>query len=164
MSNLQTVLAGDHEVSGAPASAAAEGLFANPGGMIWLRHDWAGPVGSCAEVNFMPRVSRVGELDLEWTCIELPEFFLSHRAALLLLQGMSLSKILLPNHYLIANTEDGVLNLRTRADLVLRIDRWRAARAVPALQGLVLAVLPPRAAALDQQALLSALVAGSTSA
>jgi hypothetical protein len=164
MSNLQTVHAGDHAVAGATASAEAEGLFANPGGMIWLRHDWAGPVGSCAEINFMPRSSRVGELELEWTCVELPEFWLSHRAALLLLQGMSLSKILLPNHYLIAHTEDGVMNLRTRADLVLRVERWQAARAVPALQGLVLALLPTSAASLDQASLLSALVAGSTSA
>lgn len=158
MPDMQTLQDGSSHSSGASSDTEAQGILEGPGEIIWARRDWDKPLGVFHSATSAPRVSNVGGLSFSWVRIHVPQLLLGHRAAILLLQGMSLTKLLIPNH------EWRLPNSETRVELghlVLRVDSWEYWHSRPALTGLVLASLHKIPAELAAADVLGALAADS---
>lgn len=96
---------------------------------------------------------------LSWMRIDIPELVLERGAALLLLQGMQLTQLLIPNH----SVELG--ETRTQlAHLILRVDPWEMWRPVATLTNLVLAQLGEVPPGISPTELLAALASDSAPA
>jgi hypothetical protein len=103
--------------------------------------------------------ARVHDKWLAWVRIDIPELVLERSAALLLLQGMQLTQLLIPNH----SVELG--ETRTQlGHLILRVDPWQVWRPVPVLANLVLAQLGEVPPGLSPTEVLAALVSDSAPA
>ncbi len=142
MPEMQKVHADGHSIAGEGAAGAPRGLFESPGALIWQRRDWPRALGSLDSLRSELRRSQVQQRWFDWTLVEIPELKLERGAALLLLQGQSLSQLLIPNHEIL----DPQGRAYQIAHLILRVDPWEAWRAPPRLTRLVLAklgVLPP---------------------
>lgn len=162
MPQMQTSLAGDSRSPAATRSSATERLFAYPGNLIWYRSDWPSPVASFNEINATSRRSPVRGEWVRWSRIEIPELLLERAAALLLLQGMKLSQLLIPNHSIGYRPTPGADEVRTQlAHLVLRTNPWDSTGPVPRLTGLVLAQLGPVPRGIQPTELLAALATDS---
>lgn len=156
MSQMQEVHAQNFEGTGASVAAAAEGLFESPGALVWRRKDWAEPVGSCSVVDLTHKRTKAAGRWVSWARVSIPELTLERGAALLLLQGQSLSRVLIPNHELVAPS--GTYQV---AHLLLRVDPWELWRPVPRLTGLVLARLGEVPMGIPPTELLASLAADS---
>lgn len=136
MSQMQTILAeGDASADGSGPSCT-KGVFASPGEVIWYRSDWASPVASFSDVKVTRTRSKIRDRWVHWACVRIPELNLERTAALQLLQGMSTTQLLIPNHYVLFGEHRQQL-----AHQVIRVDSWEFWRPVPRLTGLVLANL-----------------------
>lgn len=127
--------------------------------MTWARRDWAQPVGYFDEISQQFVETRVGDHVIFWARVLVPELRLSRRAALLLLQGMPLGQLLLPNQDL--RFSEGGPTMWEAIHLVLRVDPWKYYVPVPRLSGLVLAVLERVPDALSPEEILAAVAANS---
>ena len=162
MPQMQTSLAGDSRSPAAARASTSEGLFKSPGGLIWYRSDWPRPVASFNEVSTVALSSPVRGEWVQWTRIEIPELLLERAAALLMLQGMPLSQLLIPNHSIGYRPTPDAEEVRMQlAHLLLRVDPWDVTRAVPRLTGLVLAQLGKLPLGLQPTEVLAALAADS---
>lgn len=160
MPQVQEVLTGDHAGSGAAAPSAASRLFKSPGTLSWQRRDWPSPLGSFDNINFARKRTEVGHRWVTWVRVDIPELLLARGASLLLLQGQSLSQLLIPNHELVYEG-GGVSHV---AHLILRVDPWRLWEPVPRLTGLVLAKLGEVPKGIPPTELLAALASDSAPA
>ncbi len=160
MPQMQAVHTDGHEGSGEAITHGAGGLFANPRALIWRRRDWPHAVASLNALHAQARRSHVQGKWFDWTLIQIPELLLERGAALLLLQGQSLSQLLIPNHELV-DLEGRTYQV---AHLLLRVDPWEAWRAQPRLTGLVLVRLGPLPAGINPTELLATLAQDSASA
>jgi len=156
---MQEVLAQDHQGARATAPATAEGLFKSPGQVIWRRSDWPNPVASFDFMQTAAMRANVQGKWLSWMRVDIPELVLERTTALLLLQGKSLSQLLIPNH----SVELGETRVQL-AHLLLRVDPWEPWRPVSRLTGLVLAQLGEVPAGISPTELLAALVSDSAPA
>lgn len=158
MSDMQTLQDGSSHDAGAASNTEAEGILQSSNEIVWARRDWDKPLGVFHSATSVRRTSSVGGASFHWVRIRIPELLLGHRATILLLQGMSLSKLLIPNHeWQLAGTE-------TRVELghiVLRVDPWEYWRPRPTLTGLVIASLGEIPAELLAADVLAALAADS---
>lgn len=169
MSNVQTN--GDHEDHRHPttdADAEPERVLAYPLKVKladWCRQDWPTPVGSFSTLHGNDVASHVGEFVVKWRRFEIPEFWLTQLAALLLLQGMSLSQLLIPGNFLRTETPNnqGTQVHGPLAHLLLRVDPWEAWQPLPRLTNLVLARLDEIPQELEPQQVLAALARDSSS-
>jgi hypothetical protein len=135
--------------------------FKSPGGLTWYRSDWPSPVATFNDLSSVAMSSPVRSEWVQWNRIEIPELLLERAAALLMLQGMKLSQLLIPNHS-VGCTDPSVGDRRVQlAHLILRVDPWDVARPVPRLTGLVLANLGPVPRGIQPTELLAALAADS---
>ena len=159
MPQMQEVLAGDHESAGAATASAAQRLFQSPGTLIWQRKDWPNPIGSLSTLHTTAKRSSVRGLWFDWNRIDIPELVLERHAAILLLQGQSLSQLLIPNHELVYNGKAFSI-----AHLILRTDPWQLWQPVPRLTGLVLAQLGELPRGIPPTELLATLAADSAPA
>ncbi len=159
MSQMQTILAEDHASADAAGPSSAKGLFSHPGEMIWHRRDWAAPVGSLSNISIVRTRSKVRDRWVSWACVRIAEFMLERNAALQLLQGMSPTQLLIPNHYVLFDGKQHQL-----AHQVIRIDRWEFWQPVPRLTGLVLANLGDVPRGVHPTELLAALATDSAPA
>lgn len=156
---MQEVLAEDRAGAGAAAPATTEGLFKSPGQIIWRRSDWPNPVASFSNMSTESMRAHVNGKWLSWVRIDIPELVLERGAALLLLQGKSLSQLLIPNH----SVELGETHVQL-AHLLLRVDPWEPWRPVSRLTGLVMAQLGEVPAGISPTEMLAALISDSTPA
>lgn len=156
MSNLQTTQLANHQGPDGPTPAPTEGLLTGPGEVRWERTDWGEPVGFFEEasLDIEPRDDTVHGHVLKWNKIHISSFRLGHRASLLLLQGMSLTSILLPNQLVRFPAYSLPVQV---AHLVLRVDPWKFWQPAPRLTGLVMASLIDIPAELADDEVLSAL-------
>lgn len=138
MSDLQTLHLDDRQSPRARAHTGTERVLGSTNEVKWLRTDWEYPVGCLTDLRTTERVSVIRGERLHWVLVEIAELWLTQKAALLLLQGMQLSKILIPNHTLVA---PGDLAYNQIAHLLLRVDPWQYWQSAPSLTGLVLAKL-----------------------
>jgi hypothetical protein len=120
----------------------------------WHRPDFQEPVGFLGEIRSTPRVREVGSERLEWVRVDVPVLVLGHRAALSLLQGISLSALLLPGHELRASEAC----VRDVFDVLLNVSPFRPYEAPPRLTGLVLGKIVRAPERVDQVLVLEALV------
>lgn len=93
---------------------------------------------------------------LSWVRIDIPELVLERGAALLLLQGIQLTQLLIPNH----TVELGETRVQL-AHLILRVDPWEMWRPVSVLTNLVLAQLGEVPPGISPTEVLAALAADS---
>lgn len=101
MSTLQEALASYFGSPSPTTHSFSSGIRPGTGevnNLIWSRSDWPEPVG-CARSCLITTHSEEA-LGLTWDNLRFSDFFLSHRAALFILQGMKLSDLLIPNHIL----------------------------------------------------------------
>lgn len=138
MSELQASHFDDQERSRARADTRTERVLGSTNEVAWLRTDWEHPVGFLSELHTTTCVSVIRGERMRWAMVAIPELWLTQKAALLLLQGMALSKILIPNHGLLA---PGDPVRHQVAHLLLRVDPWQYWQSAPSLTGLVLARL-----------------------
>lgn len=165
MPQMQTTFSGDQQSATAARASASDRLFKNPGGLTWYRSDWSSPLGKFNELNAAVKSSLVGDHWVEWNWIEIPELLLERSAALLLLQGMPLSQLLIPNHMVGYTLDPAVGELRDQlAHLILRVDPWEVWRPTPRLTGLVLAKLGEVPRGVTPTELLAALASDSAPA
>ncbi len=73
-----------------------------------------------------------------WAKVAFPRLRLSHKAALLLLQGQALSAILIPNHVLRFSNDEREVRA---GHVLLRCNPWEYYLPVPELTGIVVAKL-----------------------
>lgn len=77
-----------------------------------------------------------------WAKVVFPRLRLSHKSALLLLQGQALSAILIPNHVLKRQSFSGEpVVTATAGHVLLRCNPWEYYLSVPELTGVVVAKL-----------------------
>ncbi len=160
MSSLQTRR--NHEDHRHPPASLAkrpEGVFASSLKIVWDRRDWDCCVGSFHELELGLRESSVDGASVRWTRFRIPELLLSRKAAMLVLQGMALPQLLIPNHFL--HPADNFFDRKECAHLLLRADPWEPWHSRPRLAGLVLARLDSVPDGLDPQAVLAALARDS---
>ena len=138
MSHLQTLQDVGVCRAGTSPLTATERILVDPGEVKWMRTDWMNPVGAFIHSTTRFRTVEVREHKINWTSVEIDEFWLGHQAALLLLQGMPLSNLLIPNHRLVHADFERPLQV---AHVVLRVRPWEYWRARPVLQGLMLVAL-----------------------
>lgn len=131
--------------------AEAPGLYESADRVTWERSDWLEPVGYLYQLDFevflfewtasgfvrrhVPYETRI---DLDVTIVSIPRLRLTHRAALLLLQGHGLSNILIPNHRLRADDDTEITKL---VHMVVKVDPWSPYSPPPVLTNLKLAAL-----------------------
>lgn len=161
MSHLQTLQDVGAVRPSAGASAADQGILVSPGEIRWTRLDWAQPVGAFVNCTTTPRTSRVLDSVLEWNAVCIDELWLSHKAALLLLQGAKLSDVLVPNHRIVHPMLGASLQI---AHVVLRVDPWQYWLPRPVLRNLMVATLGPIPLGLSSSEVLAALAFDSASA
>ncbi len=141
-----------------PAGEATSGtawVGQGPEGVArWTRRDWATAVGWLPKVSFTLREQETSFGLLSWTRVEIPEFYLGHRASLLLLQGLKLGDLLVPNHELLT-PEGEVLQV---AHLFLGVDPWIPYEVPVVLRNLKLASLDALPLGLESPAVLDILV------
>lgn len=157
MSQMQTVHTDGHEGAGESIAGTSRGLFKSPGALIWRRRDWPSPVASLNAISVKSLRSQVRQKWFDWNLVAVPELMLERNAALLLLQGQSLSQVLIPNHELV-DAEGRTYQL---AHLLLRVEPWTVWLPQPRLTGLVLAELGPLPAGINPTELLATLAADS---
>lgn len=149
----------NYEGAGGATSTTAEGLFKCPGQVVWKRSDAVYPIASFNLMSTRHMRARVADKWMSWIKVDIPELELERASALLLLQGMSLTQLLIPNH----TVEMGETRLQL-AHLILRVDPWEMWRPPPKLTGLVLAQLGAVPPGVSPTALLAALVSDSAPA
>jgi hypothetical protein len=160
MPNLQTLFNESENSTPATTAPGPERICKGSGEIDWYRTDWGRAAGVITSFAFERRTHVSGSLRLDWGLVEISTMYLSHKAALLLLQGQKLSDILIPNHELRrgANRITGPL-----AHVLLRVDSWKYWQSRPALTGLKLAHLREIPDGLSSAEVLEILVAGSVS-
>lgn len=156
---MQEVLVEDCEGSGNSAPATSEGVFTCPGQIVWRRSDWPSPVASFNDMSTERIRTQVQDKWLSWVRVDLPELVLERSAALLLLQGIQLTQLLIPNH----SVEVGATRTQL-AHLILRVDPWEMWRPIPKLTNLVLAKLGEVPLGISPTEVLAALVSDSAPA
>lgn len=142
-------------------AATAQRILHDTDNMMWSRRDWDVPVGTFAAFRTVQHDSVVEGHLLRWWSFRVEKLHVSHRAAMYLLQGLSLSDLLLPSHYV--QRADGSEVFGEVGQLVLRVDPWNYWLPRPVVTGLTVATveLPPPELALEK--VLEALVAASAS-
>jgi hypothetical protein len=128
--------------------------------MMWLRRDWNVPVGTFSSFTTRQQQANVDGHLLRWWSFKVDRLHISHRSAMHLLQGRTLSDLLLPSHYI---QKDGGEYFGEVGQLVLRVDPWNYWLPRPVVTGLTVVTveLPPQELALEK--VLEALVAASAS-
>lgn len=137
MPELQTSDTPHYFRATATDTASREGLRENPHEVVWARTDWEKPVGHFTDLSVEAMRSTLHDQSFFWSAVRIASLQLSHRAALLLLQGQPLSGILVPNHFILGS--DG--SRQQLGHVLLRVDPWRYWLPSPVLTGLVLARL-----------------------
>jgi hypothetical protein len=139
MSTLQDVHDDDPNGSGAEAASGTEGVREDPHEIVWWRHDWNEPVGFIKNIRILRCVTPVipGH-EVVWDRLDIDEMRLGHKAAMLVLQGMGLTTMLVPNSALRGAT---IPFGSPVAHLVLNRDDWAPYSSPPKLTGLVMAKL-----------------------
>ena len=94
---------------------------------------------------------------LGWSRVRIDSLWLSRKSALLLLQGMPLGKLLIPNHEL----RHAGASPAPAGHVLLRVDSWEVWRSQPVLTNLVLANLGKIPDELDPKEVLGALASDS---
>jgi hypothetical protein len=155
---MQTLQVGSSLSAAAASANSAEGFQQSSNEIVWARRDWAFPLGSFHAVKSVRRTATVGTTTFDWVRIFIPQLFLGHRAAILLLQGMSLTKLLIPNHEWRVSECEWPFEI---GHLVLRVDSWEYWRQRPVLTNLVLAGLGEIPAELSAVDVLGTLAADS---
>jgi hypothetical protein len=84
--------------------------------------------------------SQVRGMFFDWAKVDFPRLRLSHKSALLLLQGQALSAILIPNHVLRFSSGGREVNAQA-GHVLLRCNPWEYYLSVPELTGVVVAKL-----------------------
>lgn len=138
MSSLQAPQHEDHFGPRAPSPPSCEGFLRAPGEVVWARTDWARPVGVFFRLSVAAHETSVDGQLLQWNAFEVEELWLSRHAAFLLLQGMPLSQILIPNHRIEHPSFEEPLHA---GHIVLRTEPWKYWLPQPKLTGLVVAQL-----------------------
>lgn len=141
MSELQASVTESNESTDASPVALCEGFCSASGEVILERTDWAAPVGFFTELRTKRIRSSVRGFYFDWVRVDLPRLRLAHKAALLLLQGQTLSAILIPNHRVVATWLGSGETHHTLGHVLLRCDPWQYYLAVPALTGVTIAKL-----------------------
>lgn len=161
MSSMQTQQDAGSNSTTATGAAATRRVLHDTDNMTWGRRDWNVPVGTFSSFAVVQHDSLVDGYSLRWWSFKVDRLHLSHRAALHLLQGVSLSNLLLPSHYI--QRLDGSESFGEVGQLVLRVDPWNYWLPRPVVTGLIVATveLPPQELALEK--VLEALVAASAS-
>jgi len=158
MSSLQTLLDENTSRASARSPSTPEGILEGAGEIEWYRTDWGRAAGTMPSYS-MRRIAHASRsISFFWDLVEIPELYLCHKAALLLLQGQKLSSILIPNHELrrgVYRSGDPV------AHVLLRVDPWDYCLPSPVLTGLKLAHLSEIPEELAPMEVLEILVAGS---
>lgn len=121
---------------------------------LWRRRDWQNPVGWLPSISFTTRSQETERGVLGWTRVDIPEFYLGHRAGLLLLQGLKLADLLVPNHEFVP--VEGAP--RQVAHVYLRVDAWRPHETPLVLRNLILASLDALPLGLEPPAVLDLLI------
>jgi len=152
---MQTVHDGSADSSAASPAPGAQGIREVTRDIDWFRLDWGVPVGTLPSLRVTHREYACEGASFTWLFIEVPKLYLGHKAALLLLQGQSLSRILIPNHEFRAQ---GVEARASIGHVLLRVDPWEYWRSRPFLTGLQLAHLHEVPAQLKPEEVLSILV------
>jgi hypothetical protein len=119
-------------------AASAQGLGESPDRIVWGRSDWAKPVGYFNETQFRRVHSKVRGFTFSWELVRIPEFWLEHRAAVLLLQGRALTALLIPNQKIQIPSAPPHAFF---AHVLLRVDPWEYWQPAPKLTNLVFARL-----------------------
>jgi hypothetical protein len=142
-------------------AATAQRILHDTDNMMWSRKDWNVPVGTFSAFQTKQHDTSVEGHLLRWWSFKVDRLHLSHRATMYLLQGISLSNLLLPSHYI--QKMDGSEVFGEVGQLVLRVDPWNYWLPRPVVTGLTVVTveLPPRELALEK--VLEALVAASAS-
>jgi hypothetical protein len=142
MSELQEGDVEGDRLTATAASAICKGFCPSPGEVTWARTDWDSPVGFFSAMHVSNRRSVVRDMPFDWARVDFPRLRLAHKAALFLLQGQSLSAILIPNHQLRLAPEAGAGSaVYTAGHVLLRCDPWDYTLAVPELTRVVVAKL-----------------------
>lgn len=155
---MQTTLNGSSNSATPEAASPSQGIFLSSNEIVWARRDWATPVGLFPLADWTRRTTVVGSSLLTWVRIAVAQLWLGHRATVLLLQGMPLSQLLIPNHEW---RIEGCEKPFEVGHLVLRVDSWEYWRPRPVLTNLVLASLGDIPAELSAAEVLGALAADS---
>lgn len=150
--------AGENGAS-ATSAATAKRILNDTDNMMWSRRDWDVPVGTFAEFTTKRHCTRVGGHSLQWWSFRVDRLHLSHRSALHLLQGLSLSSLLLPSHCVQKADSSEVFG--EVGQLVLRVDPWRYWLPRPVVTGLVVVTMELPLQELALEKVLEALVAAS---
>lgn len=142
-----------------PSDAAnAEGVLLDPDDMTWLRRDWPVPVGTFSKFTVEEHRTEVEGHLLHWWAFEVGALHLGHRAAMYLLQGLSLSNLLLPSHYI--QRADGTFYGEV-GQLVLRVDPWNYRLPRPVVTGLIVVTVEPPPQDFAPEKVLEVLVAAT---
>lgn len=119
-----------------------EGICTSPEQVVeqyaWRRHDWPKPLATFDTVEIFVRTIKVREHVLDVDLLHFSPLRVGHTAALRILQGQTLSNLLVPNHYIAqAGRDEG----EPYGHLIVQHDAWLPWASPPTLTGLVMARL-----------------------
>lgn len=122
----------------------------------WMRADWAEPIGYFLKRTLLNRTAKTSHGDLKWSRVAIPTLYLNHRAAISLIQGMDLSRLLLERHYFLFPT--GQHEYYCSSGILVNSSPWRPYKLPLVLDDIIFTFITEKPEGLSDYAALDFLI------